>query len=246
MSLSESAEKLVSLLERSLDGIRSPAAISFSGGLDSSVVAAIAMKRMKLTGYSVGIAGSYDLGNAEKSASSLGLELKKIELSEKEVLSRVPTVKKLTGLEDRLNVSIAIPLYDSCSAAASDGFVTILCGQGADELFAGYARYEKMGKAELKAALEKDFLALENGGWKRDLSIAKAAGIVLVSPFMDTHVSDFARALPVEFKYDGKERKVILRTAARLLGLDPSVSGQKKKAMQYGSGVAKVLEKRRL
>lgn len=246
MSPSEPAEKLISLLERALDGIRSPVAISFSGGLDSSVVAAIAMKRMKLTGYSVGIAGSYDLGNAEKSANSLGLELKKIELSEREVLSLVPTVKKLTGLEDRLNVSIAIPLYDSCSAAAGDGFGTILCGQGADELFAGYSRYEKMGKEELKAALEKDFLALENGGWKRDLAIAKAAGIELVSPFMAPQVSDFARKLPVELKCDGKERKIILRQAARLLGLDASVSGQKKKAIQYGSGVAKVLEKSRL
>ena len=246
MSLNESAEELISLLGRALESIKQPAAISFSGGLDSSVVAAIAMKRMKLTGYSVGIAGSYDLVNAEKSANALGLELKKIELSEAEVLGRVPTVKKLTGLEDRLNVSIAIPLYDSCSAAAGDGFGTILCGQGADELFAGYARYEKMGKKELELALEKDFLALENGGWKRDLSIAKAAGIALVSPFMDTRVSDFARSLPVELKYDGKERKLVLRTAARLLGLDGAISGQKKKAMQYGSGVAKVLEKSRL
>ena len=246
MSLNESAEELISLLGRALESIKQPAAISFSGGLDSSVVAAIAMKRMKLTGYSVGIAGSYDLVNAEKSANALGLELKKIELSEAEILGRVPTVKKLTGLEDRLNVSIAIPLYDSCSAAAGDGFGTILCGQGADELFAGYARYEKMGKKELELALEKDFLALENGGWKRDLSIAKAAGIALVSPFMDTRVSDFARSLPVELKYDGKERKVVLRTAARLLGLDGAISGQKKKAMQYGSGVAKVLEKSRL
>jgi len=246
MSLNESAEELISLLGRALESIKQPAAISFSGGLDSSVVAAIAMKRMKLTGYSVGIAGSYDLVNAEKSANALGLELKKIELSEAEILGRVPTVKKLTGLEDRLNVSIAIPLYDSCSAAAGDGFGTILCGQGADELFAGYARYEKMGKKELELALEKDFLALENGGWKRDLSIAKAAGIALVSPFMDTRVSDFARSLPVELKYDGKERKLVLRTAARLLGLDGAISGQKKKAMQYGSGVAKVLEKSRL
>jgi len=246
MSLSESAGRLIGLLEASLSAVRPPAAISFSGGLDSSVVAAIALKRMNLAGYAVGLAGSYDLGNAGKSANALGLALKKVELSEEDVLALAPKVKKITGLEDRMDVSIAIPLYASCSAAARDGFRAVLCGQGADELLAGYARYEKMGKDGLKSALEKDFLALEDGGWKRDLAIAKAAGVELVSPFMDPRVSDFARKLPVELKYNGNERKVVLREAARLIGLDVSVSGQKKKAIQYGSGVAKLLEKSRL
>ncbi len=244
MNLNDSALGLLKLLETALqDELERPTAISYSGGLDSSIVAAIALKKVRLTGYCAGLPGSYDLVNAEKNAELLGLELRKVELSKADIIELIPKVERITGLNDRMNIGIAIPLYASCLAAARDGFESILCGQGADELFAGYARYLKMDKEKLGLELEKDFLALGSGGWKRDSSIAKAAGMRLASPFLEQRVSALAKKLPLEFKTDRVERKIILREVASLLGLDREICEQKKKAVQYGSGVARVLEK---
>ena len=244
MNIKEKTQELLELLERTIkENAKNEMAISFSGGLDSSIIAAIALRHGELTGYSVGVPGSYDLVNAEKNAELLGLGLKKVELSEQDIIEIIPKVKRTTGLSDRLNIGIAVPLYASCSAAAKDGFSSILCGQGADELFAGYARYLKMEAQELTRELERDFLALEKGGWKRDSSVAKACGIELVAPFLDQRLSAFARELPLEFRTDGTERKIILRELASLLGLDKGICGQKKKAIQYGSGISKVIKK---
>ena len=120
-----------------------PCAIAFSGGLDSSLLAALC-KDAKL--YSAGMKGSHDIGQTKKAAQLLDLQdnLHLHELTMDELETALPCVINAIGSTDAMQVSIALPLYFASKDAHSDGIRVILSGQGADELFAGYKRYESM------------------------------------------------------------------------------------------------------
>jgi asparagine synthase (glutamine-hydrolysing) len=63
----------------------------------------------------------------------------------------------------------------------------------------------------------------------------------LAVPYLDTEVVAMGKSLPFEEKLDGKRNKIALRSAARALGVPESIAEHPKKAMQYGSGVSKLL-----
>ena len=90
----------------------------------------------------------------------------------------------------------------------------ILSGQGADELFGGYARYLKMEKDELQPALAKDLKMLVVQDIKMDLQIANHFKKSLKTPYLDEDVVSCAGNIPVEYKVNENQRKIILKKAA--------------------------------
>jgi asparagine synthase (glutamine-hydrolysing) len=112
----------------------------------------------------------------------------------------------------------------------------VLAGNGADELFGGYSKYlaSKNPREAMDADIEK--MLSEADLIKRwAASRGKRAGF----PFAREEVHEFSASVPLSKKIDGTDRKVILRDAARLLGL-PS-DDRPKKAAQYSSGVLKLM-----
>ena len=134
-----------------------------------------------------------------------------------------------------VDVAIAVTQYFIARAAKELGHTRILTGQGADELFGGYARYLDVEDVELQ--LEKDFGTLSLQG-SRDQAVAGLHGTCLSMPYLDLRVVNAARKLPDRGKVTGGVRKRALReVAARLI--PPEIAWYEKKAMQYGSGVEK-------
>jgi len=130
----EARDMLYEALERSVKKrYYKPCAIAFSGGLDSSILAALC-KDAKL--YSVGMAGSHDIMQTRSAAKLLGLidNLHLHEITMYELEFAIPAVIKAIESSDPLMVSIALPLYFASKYASSDGLRVILSGQGADEL----------------------------------------------------------------------------------------------------------------
>jgi asparagine synthase (glutamine-hydrolysing) len=76
----------------------------------------------------------------------------------------------------------------------------------------------------------------------RDQAIAALHGTYLSMPYMDVRVVRAARAIPAAEKVVGGRRKVPLRQVAER-HIPPEFAWYEKKAMQYGSGVWKVLQK---
>jgi len=218
-----------------------PCAIAFSGGLDSSIIAALCPEAEL---YSVGMAGSHDITQTKKAAQLLGMgdKLHLHELTVDDVESAIPDVIKAIGSCDPLKVSIAMPLFFASRNAHNDSLRVMLSGQGADELFAGYKRYESMNPPELELALRKDLDNIAENNLERDDAVTMANAVELRVPYLDREVVELALRIAPELKVHNGMRKYILRLAAKKLLPDELVF-KEKKAAQYSSGIYSALEK---
>lgn len=218
-----------------------PCAIAFSGGLDSSLLAALCNDPEL---YSVAMAGSHDIRQTIKAAELIGFKdkLHLHELTGDELETAIPFVIRTIGSTDPLKVSIALPLYVASKDAHMDGIRVILSGQGADELFAGYKRYESMNYLELESALKRDLDNIADNNLERDDAVTMANSVELRVPYLDRKVVELALRIAPELKICKGIRKYILRRAAKEI-LPDELVWKEKKAAQYSSGVYSGMEK---
>jgi asparagine synthase (glutamine-hydrolysing) len=124
-----------------------PVSAFLSGGLDSSLIAAIAARQGHgLEGYTISFrpedrkleAMPDDLFYARKIASKYGIKLHEIEIAPDvtEILPRMVTI-----LDEPIGDAAAINAYLICKAARAAGVKVLLSGMGADELFGGYRKH---------------------------------------------------------------------------------------------------------
>jgi asparagine synthase (glutamine-hydrolysing) len=130
-----------------------PVASFLSGGIDSSVVTALAAQKLanKLQTYSVGFdqAEFDETGIAQEIADRYGTDHHRIQLSEEEVIVSVTeAVEKM----DLPSVD-AINTYIVSRAVATRGVKVALSGLGGDELFGGYPSFRDVPRLQLVAAL---------------------------------------------------------------------------------------------
>jgi asparagine synthase (glutamine-hydrolysing) len=220
---------------------RAKVAVAFSGGLDSSLVAFLASERSEVVACSVFAPGSLDEGRTRSAADRLGLHLASRALNRGDALKEL---KAMTLPFEATPMDKALWCIYSVSArlAAEAGAEVILLGQLADELFGGYAKYERaalVGRGESERMMERDVADCASRGFVRD-EMACARSLQPRFPYADPEVMALARAMPAEYKIDGGVRKAVLRRAAAKLGLPSALSELPKKAAQYSSGVLKL------
>jgi asparagine synthase (glutamine-hydrolysing) len=208
---------------------------ALSGGVDSTLVAHLARREC----VAVGLEDSHDLQQARRAADALSLSCTYVTITPGEIAAALPVVIGAIPIKDPVNTSIALTQYFIARWAGEHGYQRILSGQGADELFGGYSRY--LETPTLAEDLERDFIGLEQQA-DRDQAIAALHDTYLSMPYMDVRVVRAARAIPAQEKVQGGRRKVPLRKVAERY-IPPEFAWYEKKAMQYGSGVWKVLQK---
>lgn len=235
-------ENIVETIEKSLFKLKLKiGCIAFSGGLDSSLLAAI----YDLPLISV-TASNKDEEWLKRAARMLGRDLELLKVDKKEVIEAADAVKKIIESDDFLQISIAVPIYLVMRFAKSCGYSEIVFGQGADELFGGYKRYEEMDKYELENALIQDLKNIGNDNLVRDVKIAYRNEIKLVTPYLQWEVIDSAIKIPPEYKVRKENgrivRKYILRKMAEKY-LPGEIAWKDKKAIQYSTGIARILKR---
>jgi asparagine synthase (glutamine-hydrolysing) len=146
-----------------------------------------------------------------------------------------------------MDVSIAVPIYLVAERVAADGYDTLAVGQGADELFGGYAKVEKAAgdhrvDATSVADARDEVLRSLPEQLPRDVLAIRAAGVEPVAPLLDDRVIRAAIALPEPLLVRDGERKVALRRVAADR-LPESIATRDKKALQYGSLVSRELDR---
>jgi asparagine synthase (glutamine-hydrolysing) len=238
---------LSELISRAVEqALEDRVAVSFSGGLDSTVIASIARKHADVELFTAGVEGSEDIEYADKAASALGLPLTVVKIDEEKAMSAYARCHSLLPM-DFLKVEILVPVHCVAEAAAEKGHKVMLFGSAAEELFAGYERYyvcRDEGK-DVDALLREEFRTLP----QRDLAyvkkVCRSSGLDSRFPFYNKELASMMFSVPIEERMDDRTlKKGILREAAKLLGVPAIVIGRKKKAMQYGSGVHKMLFRR--
>jgi asparagine synthase (glutamine-hydrolysing) len=208
---------------------------ALSGGVDSALVAKLAGREC----VAVGLENSHDRKQAHHAAGLLGLSCTFMTITEAEIEKALPVVVTTIPKKDPVNTGIALTQYFIARSAAEQGHHRIITGQGADELFGGYARYAE--SENLDKDLARDFLGLEVQA-RRDQGIAALHGTYLSMPYLDLRVVRAAQAIPAHEKVQGSRRKIPLRKVAER-HIPPDLAWKEKKAMQYGSGVWGVLRK---
>ena len=239
-------EKLMGAVESRLPGEKF--GILFSGGVDSSLIAAICKKLGKgFTCYVVGFQDEEtkepeDIIEAKKVAERLGFELRHMvfDLKEaEEIIKGAVKILKKVGKADVVNVGVGAVVLAAVGLGKEEGVDYFLGGLGSEEIFAGYERHDKAEE------INKECWSGLNGMWSRDLvrdfNLAKELEIVVRTPFLDKELIEYAMKLPEGWKIVEEKKKVILREVAEeFLG---EFAWRKKKAAQYGSCFDKAISK---
>jgi asparagine synthase (glutamine-hydrolysing) len=226
-------------------------ALLFSGGVDSSILAVLLAELCPTSGPLIvaGSSAARDVHTARLAATTLSLPLEVRQFTLGEVADALPLILTTIGSTDILQVSLAIPLYFAASRARELGVTVLFSGQGADELFAGYARYERsvlQGRAQaLNAEMRVDFEKLLQTTLPYQQAIAQRHEIRFATPYLDRVVIAFTQNLPLHYKLvranGGVIRKRILRNLAVRLKLPATIAYAPKRAAQYGSGAVRIL-----
>jgi len=215
-----------------------PVGVFLSGGLDSSLIAALARRRKDpLDTFSVCMADGADRPLARQVAEFLGSRHHERLYDLREVIEILPEVIYYLESFDCSLVRSALPNYLLAELAAEHVKVA-LSGEGADELFAGYEYLQAMDDEALDAELLQITGALHNTNLQRCDRMSMAHGLEVRVPFLDVQMVDYAFRIATGLKRCGPERtgKWILRKAAEDL-LPPNIVWRKKSKFAAGSGL---------
>jgi len=210
--------------------------VSFSGGIDSTLLAFLAKEHTDVELIAVGVKNSHDIKAAKSAAKLINLSLTVKELNDEEIITESSILQKRLNLT-QFEIGFMLPFWIAAKNAKNK---ILMCGQGADEVFGGYARFRE-AKNDINLDMEtKSLLKIIP---KRELKIAEIFGLELSCPYLSEEVIQ-ASKLYSQKENIGVVGKEKLREAARHLGLSKEITDRRKKAAQYGSGVQKVLKKK--
>ncbi len=217
--------------------------VAFSGGVDSGLVAAAVPDAPC---YVAGFEGCHDVTAAREAAREMGRELRVVEITHDDLRRAIPEIVAATGRRNPMDINIAVPLFLTAESAAADGVDRLAVGQGADELFGGYSKVvdpgtdNRVDATTVRGARTETVRTLP-AQLERDVVTLRAAGVEPVAPLLDDRVIDAALRLPGELLATPRERKIALRRAAS--HLPDSVASAEKKAVQYGTYVAREIDR---
>jgi len=214
-----------------------------SGGLDSSAMVALARPHVrKLHTFAAGLDGAPDLKFAQHVADALDTSHHQIVVTLDELLDVLPDVIYHLESFDALLVRSSVTNY-LVGKCAADYVGSVFSGEGADELFGGYAYLKELRSDQLEDELLGITRSLSNTALQRVDRSASAHGIVAHVAFLDLDVAEYALSIPVRFKVrrgDEVIEKWILRQALTDV-LPEQVLWRPKAKFWQGAGVGQLL-----
>lgn len=208
-----------------------PYGVLLSGGLDSSIISAIAARFAenriesgdsqkawwpRLHSFAIGLQGSPDLAAARKVADHLGTVHHEVHFTVQEGIDAIRDVIYHIETYDVTTVRASTPMYLLARVIKSMGIKMVLSGEGADEVFGGYLYFHKAPNA---AAFHEETVRKLSKLHLYDCLRANKSlaswGVEGRVPFLDKEFLDVAMRLNPEDKrpFGGRIEKWILRKA---------------------------------
>ncbi|MDE1820407.1 MAG: hypothetical protein KGI98_06085 [Euryarchaeota archaeon] len=244
---------LGSSVDRAIEGT-SEVALLFSGGLDSALLALLLRERARSRGLAVhlttiGLEGSADLQQSEDAARSLEMAWSGSQVSREEVVEAARKVRATergvapnagTGGPEGVALEVQTGIYLALAHAPCS---RVLCGQGADELFLGYAHFRPLSGERLRVRYQEDVRRLREVDWPMSQRLAASLARDLRAPYLDPSWCAQVESYALEARRPSGVPKGLLRQLAALMGLPETLVQRPKKALQYGSGIHSVLSR---
>lgn len=235
--LQEICSNLNKLLVNAVDDCRSDS-MALSGGLDSSILA-FCLNDKKINAF-VTVAKDFtstDLIYSQMVAKKTGLPLEIQTVSIEQLLSAVDKTIKILKVFNPIEIRNSIVMFLTINMVKEKGYSSIITGDGADELFAGYSFFQKMRPLELQKDLERIWQVMHFPS----KIIGESIGIEVEMPFLNESVVKYAKSIASDLKiHEEKGKKFgkwILRKSFE--GIIPEeIVWREKSAMQDGSGTA--------
>jgi len=199
-----------------------PYGVLLSGGLDSSLVAAIAKKYAsrrveedekteawwpQLHSFAVGLLESPDLKAAREVAAHIGTVHHELHFTVQEGIDALADVIHHLETYDVTTIRASTPMYLMARRIRAMGIKMVLSGEGSDELFGGYLYFHKAPNAEaLHEETVRKLDALHLFDCLRANKSMAAWGVEARVPFLDRRFIDVAMGLDPEVKLSGKQR----------------------------------------
>lgn len=208
-----------------------PYGVLLSGGLDSSIISAVAKKYAsrriesgsvqeawwpQLHSFAVGLVGSPDLAAARKVADHIGTVHHEINFTIEQGMDAISDVIYHLETYDVTTVRASTPMYILARAIKSMGVKMVLSGEGADEIFGGYLYFHKAPTPkDLHDETVRKLDKLHLYDCLRANKSLAAWGVEGRVPFLDKEFMDVAMRLNPADKMckDGRIEKWILRKA---------------------------------
>ncbi len=230
-----------------------PYGVLLSGGLDSSVISAVAEKYAerrieedgrerawwpRLHSFAVGLKGAPDLAKARMVADHIGTVHHEINYTIQEGLDAIHDVIYFIETYDVTTVRASTPMYLLARVIKSMGIKMVLSGEGADEIFGGYLYFHKAPTAQ---ALHEETVRKLSKLYMYDCLRANkslsAWGVEGRVPFLDKEFLDVAMRTNPEAKMcPGKtiEKRIVREAFADLL--PDAVAWRQKEQFSDGVG----------
>lgn len=230
-----------------------PYGVLLSGGLDSSIVSAVAKRYAarrvetdntreawwpQLHSFAVGLKGAPDLEAARKVADYIGTVHHEINFTIQEGLDALRDVIYYIETYDVTTVRASTPMYLLARVVKSMGIKMVLSGEGADEIFGGYLYFHKAPNAQaFHEECVRKISKLHLYDCLRANKSLSAWGVEGRVPFLDKEFMDVAMRINPEAKMakNGKMEKWVLRKAFEDM-LPESVAWRQKEQFSDGVG----------
>jgi asparagine synthase (glutamine-hydrolysing) len=230
-----------------------PYGVLLSGGLDSSLIAALSARHAerrvedneqsrawwpRLHSFAVGLEGSPDLAAAQKVADHVGTVHHGFTYTIQEGLDAVEEVIYHLETYDVTTIRAATPMYLMARKIRAMGIKMVLSGEGADELFGGYLYFHKAPNArEFHAETVRKVSRLHWYDCLRANKAMAAWGVEARVPFLDRDFLNHAMQLNPADKMvpaGGMEKHVLREACGELLPFD--VAWRQKEQFSDGVG----------
>ena len=216
--------------------------IAFSGGLDSTILAYCLRKR-KPRAVSV-IAKDFvgnDLVYCQLAAREFDLPLTIIKADTSEIINAVENTVSILGNFNDIEIRNNTVMYLAIKWAKDNGFRSIITGDGADELFAGYNFLLNKTETELIAELKRIFSIMHFPTQK----IGNALGVRVEAPYLDESIKEIAKLTPPSLLVNNEKGKrygkwILRKTFEKKIPL--KIAWREKSPMQNGSGTSQLTD----
>ena len=233
--MKDTSKNLYKILEESCNLCKSDL-ISLSGGLDSSIIAHfLKQKEPKAVAVISEDFVSTDLTYCQMISKDIQIPLSIFNVKTEVILDAIKETIKILKNFNNIEIRNNVVMYLAIKWAKENEYKSIITGDGADELFAGYKFLINKTEDELEKEIKRICSIMHFPTQK----IGKALGITIESPFLNESIIKFAEKIPVNLKVKKEKEKrygkwILRKTFEKYI--PQQIAWREKSPMQDGSG----------